>query len=317
LEIRRTVVGSLPKLHGSIKDAIETAIDLQLKYGIDLISDGEQRSDMVGYFEQIPGLERRGSRLSISERIEPMVDPSGFFKIMDLKTAQKHLKKKDIENVDIKTSITGPITLGYTCAVHGEIGHYSDMRDHEIYSDLADALGPLIQELLEMGSYVQIDEPGLSANYMKPEKAVIILNKMLKSISYNSDSKEKISVHVCGDLTKTKNLVNNLLKIRVNTLSLEFSGKKENIDLISKEKLVKSRKKIGLGCISTTPEEIKEVDRVPKILQRLKNIQDKIELSNIRYIHPDCGLAATSKEVTNRILRNMKEALDIFLLKNS
>jgi len=141
------------------------------------------------------------------------------------------LKKNAIKNVDIKTSITGPITLGYTCAVHGEIGNYRDMRDNEIYSDLADALGPLIQELLEMGSYVQIDEPGLSANYMKPEKAVLILNKMLKSISYDFDSKEKMSLHVCGDLTKTKNLVDNLLKIKVNTLSLEFSGKKENIDL--------------------------------------------------------------------------------------
>ena len=45
-------------------------IDLQLRYGIDVVTDGEQRADMITYFEQIPGLARGGRGLRVSGKIK-------------------------------------------------------------------------------------------------------------------------------------------------------------------------------------------------------------------------------------------------------
>jgi methionine synthase II (cobalamin-independent) len=54
MQIEKTVVGSFPKSDSPVEKAIREIVDLQLNYGIDLITDGEQRSNMIQYFEQIP-----------------------------------------------------------------------------------------------------------------------------------------------------------------------------------------------------------------------------------------------------------------------
>jgi len=54
MQIETTVVGSFPKSDSPVEKAIREIVDLQLNYRIDLITDGEQRSNMIQYFEQIP-----------------------------------------------------------------------------------------------------------------------------------------------------------------------------------------------------------------------------------------------------------------------
>ncbi|RLI35481.1 hypothetical protein DRO66_07210, partial [Candidatus Bathyarchaeota archaeon] len=58
MPIERTVIGSFPRWADSLEKSIEEIVNLQLHYGIDMITDGEQRGGMIKYFEQIPGLER-------------------------------------------------------------------------------------------------------------------------------------------------------------------------------------------------------------------------------------------------------------------
>ena len=72
IPIEKTVVGSFPRPAGSLNKAIEEIVNLQLHYGIDLITDGEPRNNMIQYFEQIPGLQRLGDSLRIAGKIEPM-----------------------------------------------------------------------------------------------------------------------------------------------------------------------------------------------------------------------------------------------------
>lgn len=112
MPIEKTVVGSFPKSDSPLEKAIREIVDLQLYYGIDVITDGEQRSNMIQYFEQIPGIERLGDGLRIVRKIEPMerdkIDE--FYKIKDYKTVKSILESLGKETVKIKITITGPMT---------------------------------------------------------------------------------------------------------------------------------------------------------------------------------------------------------------
>ena len=112
MPIEKTVVGSFPKSDKPFEKAIREIVDLQLYYGIDLITDGEQRSNMIQYFEQIPGLERVSNGLRIVGKVEPMqldkIDE--FYKITEYKTVKSILKSMGKENVKTKITITGPMT---------------------------------------------------------------------------------------------------------------------------------------------------------------------------------------------------------------
>ena len=94
MPIETTVIGSFPKSNSSFENALREIVDLQLSCGIDLITDGELRSNMIQYFEQIPGLERLGDGLRIVGKIEPMerdrVDE--FYKINDYRRVRSILK---------------------------------------------------------------------------------------------------------------------------------------------------------------------------------------------------------------------------------
>ncbi|MEM1524992.1 MAG: hypothetical protein QW618_02505, partial [Nitrososphaerales archaeon] len=243
----KTVIGSLPILNIPTHELIKSNLNLQLKYGIDIVSDGEPRADMIEYFYQIPGLVKLAKGLRIGGKIKPMDNPSEFIKVQDFKYTQAYLRELNRFDVKIKTAVTGPITLGLNCAING-VEYYSSIKDYRIYSDLANAIQPLIIELLENGSLVQIDEPILSTRFMDIDKAIKIINSMIDGIPNRLMS--RMSAHVCGALTKE--LFNNLLKLHIPTLSLAFSSSLEssNIQVLSKEKVEEHKVKIGVGCIS-------------------------------------------------------------------
>ncbi len=205
MRIKKTVVGSFPRICSSIEDSIRAVIDLQLRFGVDLLSDGEQRYDMISYFHQLPGLVKDGDRLLIGNRIEGIVNVNQFMKIIDFEFAKECLKSLD-KKEDVKTALTGPITLGMTCAINGIKGYYENISDFKIYDDLCEAIEPIVIRLLELGSFVQIDEPGLSGGFMRPGKAVKIIDKLLKNSIKREDWRDKISIHVCGNVLKVKRL---------------------------------------------------------------------------------------------------------------
>ncbi|MBS7623013.1 hypothetical protein KEJ39_04985, partial [Candidatus Bathyarchaeota archaeon] len=69
MSLRKTVVGSFPRLPFGIDQAIRAVIDLQLQAGMDIVSDGEQRADMITYFKEIPGLGRCAKGLAVDTKI--------------------------------------------------------------------------------------------------------------------------------------------------------------------------------------------------------------------------------------------------------
>ncbi|MFA7072200.1 MAG: methionine synthase, partial [Methanoculleus sp.] len=107
-----TVVGSYPVVKGSgifalvdpLKHAVEVAVADQVAAGIDIISDGQVRGDMIRAFtSRLPGI--RGS--SVVGKVQPARQP---ITVGDTKYAlSRHPKVKGI--------LTGPSTLAHGLAV--------------------------------------------------------------------------------------------------------------------------------------------------------------------------------------------------------
>ncbi|WP_455277608.1 hypothetical protein, partial [[Eubacterium] cellulosolvens] len=237
-----------------------------------------------------------------------------FEKISDFIFSTNYINELG-SDVSIKTALTGPITLGMTCAMNGIKSHYTNVMDKRIYEDISLALQPIVIRLLELGSLVQIDEPGLSGGFMNPEIAIKIINNMLEKSIKKEKWKDKLSIHVCGAISRVNNLFDNLLDLNVSILSLAFSSnlEKENLKVISKKDIEKASKKIGFGCIGTEVSKINDVDDDVKIIKRLEEISKLIDLANIAYVHPDCGLRNNSIDVAKRILKNLSSSVDLFL----
>lgn len=312
MRIEKTVVGSFPKSDSSLEKAIREIVDLQLYYGIDVITDGELRSNMIQYFEQIPGLERLGDGLRIMGKIEPVerdrIDE--FYKIKDYKTVKSILESIGKESVKIKITITGPMTLGTLCAstdINSTLEHY-DLEDEEaLYSDFSRALLPLADRALNIGAYVQIDEPLLSTGQISLESAKKILKDFALHLPSFSIKEEKVSCHVCGSIKSVPNLYDVLLGLDIPILSLGFSGEKEkeNLDIISSVSLEEHGKKLAVGFISNINVEDGRI-----ILKRYNRIEKNAGRENIRYIHPDCGFRMTPPEKVRLILEKMKTVAD-------
>jgi 5-methyltetrahydropteroyltriglutamate--homocysteine methyltransferase len=312
MPIEMTVVGSFPISDSPLEKAIREIVDLQLYYGIDVITDGELRSNMIQYFEQIPGLERLGDGLRIVGKIEPIerdrIDE--FYKIKDYKTVKSILESLGKESVKIKITITGPMTLGTTCAladIENTLEHYDLDEEEALYSDFSRALLPLAERALNIGAYVQIDEPLLSTGQISLESAEKILRDFALRLPSFSIEEEKVSWHVCGSIKSVPNLYDVLLGLDVPILSLGFSGEKEkeNFDVISKVSLEERGKKLAAGFISNVNVEDERI-----IMKRYNKIEENAGRQNIRYIHPDCGFRMTPPEKVRLILEKMKRVAD-------
>ena len=312
MPIEKTVVGSFPKSNSPLEKAIREIVDLQLYYGIDLITDGEQRSNMIQYFEQIPGLERHGDGLRIVGKIEP-IEPGktdDFYKIKDYKIVKSILQSPAKKTTKIKITITGPMTLGTSCALmdtETASEHYDLDDPTTLYSDFSHALLPLAQRALNIGAHVQIDEPLLSSGQISLTTAKKILKEFASSLPPFSVEEEKVSCHVCGSIKSVPDLYNVLLGFKIQILSIGFSGEKEkeNLDIILKASLEEHEKKLAVGFISNINVEDEKV-----IFERYKQIEENAGRENIRYIHPDCGFGITPPEKIRLILEKMKTVAD-------
>jgi 5-methyltetrahydropteroyltriglutamate--homocysteine methyltransferase len=126
-----TVVGSYPVVKGTglralvdpLKHAVEVAVADQIAAGIDIISDGQIRGDMIHAFtSHLPGV--RGSQ--VVGKVQPAQKP---ITLADTRYAlSKHSKVKGI--------LTGPSTLAHSLKI--ETTFYRNRE--ELILDLAQAL---------------------------------------------------------------------------------------------------------------------------------------------------------------------------------
>lgn len=314
MKFSKTVVGSFPPKKLPLDSAIRWAVDLQLRHGIDLISDGEQRTDMMSYFGSFPGLGIKPSGPHVKSRVLPLEDPKGFVKLRDLQFVRDHLRSIGREEVNVKVGVTGPISLGFSSAMNG-LEHYSSVRDMKLYSDFAEALNPLIGEVAKTGCYVQIDEPCLSVRVMDNKEVVRIVNQALSGLPRTLHKEGKLSIHVCGALNES--LFNDLMSLDAPILSLAFSAPnvRKNLQAISKPALQSAGKKLGVGCVSVQVMKRDEVEKPEAVIARLNDVKDRIGRDLIAYVHPDCGMRSTSEDAVEQILEVLSSSVGLLELE--
>ncbi|MGD0079395.1 MAG: methionine synthase [Methanoregula sp.] len=280
-----TVVGSYPvtksgglrSLFDPLHAAVETAVADQIAAGIDIISDGQIRGDMIQVFTaQLPGIKGQ----DVIGKVEPA---AGAITVGDTKYALSKAPK-------VKGIITGPSTLAH--GLHISTPMYRNKE--ELALDLASALIVEAKSLEAAGvALLQIDEPILStgtADLAVGKQAVEMITSAIRIPT---------CMHVCGNLA---NVLDELLKFNVNVLDFEFSRNPANLDILSRRDL--AGKMLGYGCVDSASEEVEPVQEIRKRIEKgLATFDPKIML-----IDPDCGMRMRSRESAYWKLKNMVEA---------
>ena len=280
-----TVVGSYPVVKGSglkslfdpLKPAVETAVADQVNAGIDIISDGQVRGDMIKAFSgKLPGIKGQ----DVVGKIQPA---SGAITVADTKYAKS-------QSLYVKGIITGPSTLAH--GLHISTPMYRNKE--ELALDLAAALAVEAKYLEAAGvTLLQIDEPIFStgvADLAVGKQAIDVITGAIKVPT---------CMHVCGNLA---NVLDDILKVNVNVLDFEFSKNPENLALFGSKDL--SGRMIGYGCVDSTSEPVETVAEIKK------RIEKGVEVFGAKamLVDPDCGLRMRSRESAFWKLKNMAEA---------
>ena len=280
-----TVVGSYPVVKGSglkslfdpLHAAVETAVADQIGAGIDIISDGQVRGDMIGAFtSQLPGVKGQ----EVTGKIQPAAGP---ITTADTKFAISKFPK-------VKGIITGPSTLAH--GLHLSTPMYRNKE--ELALDLAAALIVEAKSLEAAGvTLLQIDEPILSTGI-----ADLAIGKQAVEM-ITSAVHVPTCMHVCGNLG---NVLDEILKFNVNVLDFEFSKNQANLDILSRRDL--AGKMLGYGCVDSSSEEVETMQEIKKRIEKgVEYFDPKILL-----IDPDCGMRMRSRESAYWKLKNMCEA---------
>jgi len=280
-----TVVGSYPVVKGSglktlfdpLKSAVETAVSDQVTAGIDIISDGQVRGDMILAFSgKLPGIKGQ----DVIGKIQPA---SGPITVADTKYARS-------KSMYVKGIITGPSTLAH--GLHISTPMYRNRE--ELALDIAAALAVEARYLEAAGvTLIQIDEPIFStgvADLAVGKQAVELIAGAIKT---------PVCMHVCGNLG---NVLDDILKINVNVLDFEFSKNPANLELFGSRDL--AGRMIGYGCVDSSSET---VETIPELKKRIEKGVDVFGAKTM-LVDPDCGMRMRSREAAFWKLKNMAEA---------
>ncbi len=280
-----TVVGSYPVVKGSglrsifdpLHAAVETAVADQIGAGIDIISDGQVRGDMISAFaSKLPGIRDQ----EVIGKIQPA---AGAITVNDTKYALSKFP-------EVKGIITGPSTLS-----HGlHLSSHMYRNKEEVALDLAAALIIEARSLETAGvTLLQIDEPILSTGIADLGIGRQAVETIVSSVRIPT------CMHVCGN---TAGVIDDLLKFNVSILDLEFSNNLPNLETISRRDL--TGKMLGFGCVDSSSEV---VETVPEIKKRIGKAVEYFD-PKILLIDPDCGMRMRSRESAYRKLKNMCDA---------
>jgi methionine synthase II (cobalamin-independent) len=297
-----TTIGSLPPFPGSPEDALRKAVDLQRAHGIELLTDGEQRGDMLLYYAGLPGIREERGIPRVVGRIRALEDPSQFAKVRDLETLRVLYP-----DGRFKVSLTGPSTFLLACTASGAGPAYRGPMDPALHNDLVDALIPIVREIGRRGASVQVDEPILSQGMRDYRPALERLDRLASEVP-----RARASLHVCGGLVRSKVLAALLGLERIGTLNLAFAGRAEaeNRSLLDPRPWEDHGMGLGAGCIDVQVSRPDEVMGPESVAALLEDVARRAGVENVAGVTPDCGLRATPPELVPTILENLRRGFE-------
>lgn len=311
--MRSTVVGSFPvelkepsgfkdKLlktvgaYDPFKESIKQAVFSQLDAGVDIISDGQVRGDMVSSFSKfIPGFKIEDGNTYIVSKIR---NPTGEISVKDLIYAKKLIKEYYGGNIPegkgIKGIITGPSTIIHSSRI---TAFYKNKDDAII--DLAHSLKKEVDAIESKVKpvYIQVDEPFLSTGMVNMKVAREAIEILHDGLSI------PLAMHVCGTL---EGAYKEIANFDVDILDFEFAGNNVNLDILEKNIDLFKDKKIGFGCIDSAKNEVDSKDTTEDLISKGIDIVGK---DNI-LLDPDCGLRRAPMDVAFKKLKLMNDIKD-------
>jgi 5-methyltetrahydropteroyltriglutamate--homocysteine methyltransferase len=269
--------------------SIEAAVDDddQLRAGIDLISDGQVRADMISMFAAgIPGMKSEKGRSYIIGKI---TQPLRSITAKDLSLARQYAG----EGVKIKGILTGPVTL----AVSSSLSHgapYRSRLDSRLLMDLAKVLHFEAGQLSRAGAYaLQIDEPVLYN--VGVEKVLDYIDAAVANV--------EIPVKIHPHVASFKEFEQLLELKNVEYIGVEAAKYPVLLDKLTGAAFEGHGKSVALGVIDTDSSEIETVETVKKRIERGIEV-----FGDDMWVNPDCGLRLQTRTVAFQKLKVMVDA---------
>lgn len=280
-------------IHDPFKESIKQAVFSQLDAGVDIISDGQVRGDMVSSFSKyIPGFKIEDGNTYIVSKI---VKPIGEISVKDLLYAKKLIKEYYNGNVPegkgIKGIITGPSTIIHSSRI---TSFYKEKDDAII--DLAHSLKSEVNAIERRVKpvYIQVDEPFLSTGMVNMKVAREAIDILRDGLSI------PLAMHVCGTL---EGAYKDLANFNVDILDFEFAGNNVNLGILENNIDLFKGKKIGFGCIDSSKNELDSRDKTEELISKGVDIIGK---ENI-LLDPDCGLRRAPMNIAFDKLKLMND----------
>ncbi len=304
--IKTTVVGSFPSRPSGkafmesyrentdpFMASLEDAVNIQISSGIDIISDGQTRNDMIKLFvTKLKGIRMKARPVVIGpvEFISPIT-------LGDLRLARKVAGGR----AQLKGIITGAYTMASSCIDE----HYGNLE--ELSFAFADALAQEAKAISGIVDVIQIDEPFFSVDH--PEYSVELVDIILKGVGGGTGTetltgntgKVETALHVCGDIGP---VFDRLAEMKVDILDHEFATHDGLADLVADHDFPQ---RLGFGCVRS---DVNEAENVDVIKERIKKGLDLFSESKL-LLDPDCGLRQLDRPVAIQKLRNMVEARNL------
>jgi methionine synthase II (cobalamin-independent) len=294
-----TSVGSLPRLADSPDEAILKAVQLQQDHGLELLTDGEQRGDMLSMYATLPGVRSEAGMPRFIGPVRPVEDSASFAKIRDL-----DVLRAKFPEARFKVSLTGPTTFAVSCGSAGAGPTYRSAMDPVLHDDIAAAIRPLAHEVGRRGAELQLDDPILSQGMRDYAPVLARIDAIASEVP-----RDRASLHVCGGLARGK-VLDALQKLEnISTFNFAFAGaaERENIALLARRTWEERDRFLGVGCIPVQVMRAEDIADGESVARVLKDVTDRIGLSRVRYVLPDCGLRATAPELVPKVLENLRQ----------
>lgn len=286
MPILATITGSYPPISSDQTEiSIEFAVKSQIEAGIDVLVDGQVRSDLLSIFAGHLGLEGR----TFPYHFEKILVPQQSITLHDLQIASQ-----TAGGLPLKAHLAGPTILAQSCLVSEAASsrYAGTMGFRRLTLDIARSLSKEARFLATEGqhlniSYLQIDEPSLifGADIALATEALEII-----STAWKVSGGKQVILHVCGDYGS---IFSELLKMPADILSVEI----EHLRELSEEQinlLRSSAKKLALGVI---PVNTNYVPSPARIAQEVLYVGSRCGTDLIWGITPVCGMRLSSPEL--------------------
>lgn len=297
MKLTTTVIGSYPYARMTPEEAIARAVEDQVEAGVDVISDGQVRADMVGIFVKgIPGYEVDGRKYYVTSKVAAADSP---ISLDDLLLAKKIAGGR----AKVKAIITGPTTIAQ-CSVMKDGAPYSAPAmeegaqamtvDRNLVMDVAGALAAEAKFLTEAGfDVLQLDEPFFSLQGAD-------LDVGMEALGVITENTEFSALHVCGD---TSPIMDRLMDAPVDLIEVEGASL-DKVDWLGPDILNEKGKKVCWGVVEVSSNDVEEVD---ELRGRIERGVAKVGAENL-WVSPDCGMRVRKPEAAKLKLQRMVEA---------